>query len=50
MKIKINSDDDLSLEKELIMCNVVIHIKPVLNAYYNYCPFQVFLKKCLNKE
>lgn len=44
MKIKINSDNDLSLEKESIMCNVVIHIKSVLNAYDNNWAFQVFLK------
>ena len=49
MKIKINSNDDLSLEKTLNMCTVVIHFKSVLNAYLSYCTSQVFLAECLNK-
>ena len=37
-KIKINSDDDLPLEKALNMYNIVIFIKSVFNENYNhYC-------------
>ena len=48
-KIKINSDDDLSLEKALNMYNVVIPIKSVLNENHDHCCYQTFSEKCSNK-
>ena len=36
MKIRINSDDDLPLEKTLNVHNVVILIRVVLNKVYNH--------------
>ena len=36
MKIKINSNNDLPLEKALNMDNLVILIKSVLNKNHNY--------------
>ena len=36
MKIRINSDDDLPLEKTLNVHNVVILITVVLNKVYNH--------------
>ena len=46
-KIKMNSDDDLPLEKPLNMHNVVILIKFVFNKNYNRNYYQVFFRKML---
>ena len=43
MKIQINSDDDLSLEKTLNIHNVVILFKSVFNENHNHYYYQVFL-------
>ena len=45
-KIKIDSDDDLPLEKTLNLQNVVILIKSVLNKKSHYY-YNIFLEKCL---
>ena len=42
MKIKINTDDDLPLEKILSMHKVVILIKSVFNKDYNHYHYQLF--------
>ena len=44
MKIKINSDDDLALEKK--MHNEVILIKSILNKNHNHYYFQGLIEKC----
>ena len=41
MKIKINSDDDLPLEKALNMHNVVILIKSFFKKNHNHYYYQV---------
>ena len=49
MKIKIDSDNGLPLEKTINIHIVVILIKPVFNEDHNYCDhnhYQVFLEKC----
>lgn len=46
MKIKINSDDDLPLEKILNMCNSKILIKSVSNKNHNHYYYQTVLEKC----
>ena len=48
-KIKINSDDDLPLQKTLIINNEEMLIKSVFNKSYNQYYYQVFLKKCSYK-
>ena len=48
-KIKINSDVDLPLEKNLNIPNVVILIKSVLNKNRNHYYFETFLEKYLYK-
>ena len=45
-KIKIDSDDDLPLEKILNLHNVVIFIKSVLNKNKNHYYYNIFLQKC----
>ena len=48
MKIKFNSDDDLSLNKMLQLCSMIIFVRAVFhknNKYYS----QVFLDECLYK-
>ena len=49
MKIKINSDDDLALEKTLNLHNIVICIKFAFNINCNHYYFQVALEKCSNR-
>ena len=46
-KIKIDSDDGLSLEKTLSLHNVIIHIKSVLNKNKNHYYYKIFLEKYL---
>ena len=48
-KIKINSDDNLPLQKTWKMVNVVILLKPVFNENHNHYYYQVFLEICLYK-
>ena len=48
MKIKINSDDDLSLEKSLNMENVVIFIRSAFNKNHNHY-YETFIGKSLYK-
>ena len=45
MKMKINSDDDLPLEKTLNVHNVLILIKSDFNKHSNHYYYQVFLEK-----
>ena len=47
LKIKIDSDDDLSLEKTLTILNNVILIESVFNKNQNQNYYNVFLEKCL---
>ena len=49
MKIKINSDDDLVLEKVLTMQNVATLIKFVFDEDYNHYYSETLLEKCLHK-
>ena len=49
MKIKINSDDDLVLEKVLTMQNVATLIKSVFDEDYNHYYYETLLEKCLHK-
>ena len=49
MKIKINSDDDLVLEKVLTMQNVATLIKSVFDEDYNHYYHETLLEKCLHK-
>ena len=46
MKMKINSDDDLPLEKILNMYNSKILIKSVSNKNHNHYYYQTVLEKC----
>ena len=46
MKIKIDSDDDLPLEKLIDMNNVVILIKSVLSENSNHYYYENVLEKC----
>ena len=53
-KTKINSDDDLTLEKplntnNLVICNKFIFNKNYNHYYYNYYYYQVFIEKCSYK-
>ena len=45
-KIKIESDDDLSLEETLALHDVIILIKTVFNKNQNYYYYNIFLEKC----
>ena len=49
MILKINSDDDLPLEKSLHMYNVVTFINSVFNKNQNLYDYQVFSEKCSYK-
>ena len=46
VKIKIDSDDDLSQEEILTLCNVLILIKSVFIKSQNYNYYNTFLEKC----
>ena len=46
-KNKIDSDDDLPLEKTLTWHNITIHMISVLNKDQNHYSFNLFLEKCL---
>ena len=48
MKIKVNSDEDLSLNKTLKLRNMVIVVRSVFHEDNKYYP-QVFLDECLYK-
>ena len=48
-KIKINSDNDLPLEKTLNMNNVVILVKSIFSKNQNHCYYQQFLEICSYK-
>ena len=45
-KIEVNSNDSLHLEKTLILHDVIIHIKPVLNKDQNHYYYNILLEKC----
>ena len=49
MEIKINSDDDLPLEKSLNMENVVIFIRSAFNKNHNHYYYETFIGKSLYK-
>ena len=49
MKIKINSNDRLPLEKALGMLNIVVLIKSIFSENYNQYYHQTFLEKYSNK-
>ena len=44
-KIKIDSDDDLPLEKTLTLHNVIL----VFNKNKNHCYYNIFLEKCFHQ-
>ena len=46
MRIKFNSDDELSLNKILKLCMLAIFVRSVFEEYGKYYP-QVFLDDCL---
>ena len=46
-KNKIDSDDDLPLEKTLTWHNITIYMISVLNKDQNHYYFNLFLEKCL---
>ena len=46
-KIKIDSDDDLALEKTLTLRNIIIQMKSVLNKDQNYYYYNTTFEKCL---
>ena len=48
-KIKINSDDDLPLEKMLTMHNVVRPLKSIFNENRSQYYYKMFLEKCSYK-
>ena len=48
MKIKLNSDDDLPLNKILKLHNLTIIVRPVFEEDGKYYP-QVFLDECLHE-
>ena len=45
-KIKVNSYDSLTIEKNLTFHNVIILLKPVLNKGKNDYYYEIFLEKC----
>ena len=49
-KIKIGSDDDLSLEKTVTMYNVITLRKSVFNENHNHYYYKVLLEKCSYKQ
>ena len=48
-KIKINSNDDLPLEKTLNMQNLLIRIKFVFNKNHKHCYSETFVENCSYK-
>ena len=48
-KIKVDSCDSLLVEKTLILHNVIIHIKSVLNKDKNHYYYKMFLEKYSNQ-
>ena len=46
MKIVVDSDGSLSIEKTLTLHNVIILIKSVLNNDQNHYCFSIFLEEC----
>ena len=49
-KVKINSYDDLPLEKAIAMHNIVILLKFISNENHNNYFYDMFLEKCLYKS
>ena len=47
MKIKLNSDDDLPLNKQLKFINLTIIVRTVFEEDGKYYP-QIFLDECMN--
>ena len=45
-KFKIDSDDDLPLEKNLALHNVIILFKSVFNKNQNHHYYKILFKKC----
>ena len=45
-KIKVDSYDSLPIEKRLILHNVIVHIKSVLNKDKNHYYYKNFSEKC----
>ena len=45
-KIKIDSDNDLSLEETLTLHNAIILIKSVFNKKQNHYHYNIFLENC----
>ena len=45
-EIKIESDDTLPSGETLILHNVIILVKLVLNKTRNHCYYNIFLEKC----
>ena len=50
IKIKVDSDDALPLEKTLNMHDVVISVESVFNKNYNHCCYKTFLERFLYKQ
>ena len=50
MKIKINPDADLPLEKLIAMHNVIILIKSVFNRNDNHYDYKAYLESCSFKQ
>ena len=48
MKIKFNSDNELSLNKTIEIPKIMIAVRTVFHENNRYCP-QVFLDECLYK-
>ena len=48
MKIKFNSDDDLSLNKKIEIYKVTIAVRSIFHENHKHCP-QVFLDEYLYK-
>ena len=49
IRIKIDSDDDLPLEKTINMHNALIIFRSLFNENHNHYYYKVFLEKCLHK-
>ena len=45
-EIKIESDDTLPSGETLILHNVIILVKLVLNKTWNHCCYNIFLEQC----
>ena len=50
MKIRINSDDNLPLQKTLSIQNVIIFLGSIFNDNHNYCHRKVHLVECSYKS